>query len=84
MWVENVTSDLEKYSHYPHRCIGSRKDAETTRGEITESHKNKDMKKVIRMWSAVYGNSISESEAREIIRNITGFFDTLARWGEEG
>jgi hypothetical protein len=33
-----------------------------------------------RFWSARLGRPVSHEEARQMVANVTGFFDVLARW----
>lgn len=34
-------------------------------------------------WSKKYGGEITTEDAREITRNISGFFDVLSKWAAE-
>jgi hypothetical protein len=34
----------------------------------------------IQVWQPYYRRSLSEEDAREIIHNMTGFFNLLAKW----
>lgn len=37
-----------------------------------------------RLWSKRYGRAISDEEAREIIQNVTGYFQVVFRWLRDG
>ena len=39
--------------------------------------------KTIDVWQPHSEKKLTEEDAREIIENLTGFFDTLARWDRE-
>ena len=36
-----------------------------------------------KFWQLHYEEELTEEDAREIIKNITGFFATLARWDQQ-
>lgn len=38
------------------------------------------VKRTIEAWEPRYGRPLSDADAREIVRNVTGFFDLLAEW----
>lgn len=40
------------------------------------------VKRTIEAWEPRYGRPLTEADAREILRNLTGFFDLLAKWDE--
>jgi len=41
------------------------------------------IKKTIKMWQPYSKEPLTREDAREIIQNVTGFFDILARWDRE-
>ena len=45
--------------------------------------KDSFLRKTAEIWQPLSDETLTEEDAREIIQNITGFFDTLARWDRE-
>ncbi len=41
------------------------------------------IQKTIEFWSPRYGYTLSEEDAREIVVNLSGFFDVLIKWDRE-
>jgi hypothetical protein len=41
------------------------------------------LKKTIDVWQPHSEKKLTEEDARQIIQNLTGFFETLARWDRE-
>ncbi len=41
------------------------------------------LKRTIEVWQPYSDEPLTEDDAREIIRNISGFFDTLASWDKK-
>jgi len=41
------------------------------------------LKKTLDVWQPHSEKKLTEEDARQIIQNLTGFFETLARWDRE-